>query len=208
MRIIAGSLKGRRLDAPDWGGLRPTSDKLRETLFNVLASRIDAARVLDAYAGSGAVGLEALSRGAAHVTFVERDPRAVRLIAANLERCGVGAGGDRAVKAGASRGDRYAIIRAGFAGAHKRLPEPGFDIIFLDPPYGKDEMIEALTVAAPLAGEATLVVLEHAKRDGSPDEIAGLTRTRALTSGDSALSFYARLNAAATRASVEPMRSP
>ena len=208
MRIIAGSLKGRRLEAPDWGGLRPTSDKLRETLFNVLASRIDGARLLDAYAGSGAVGLEALSRGAAHVTFVERDPRAVRLIAANLERCGLGAGGDRAVKAGASRGDRYAIIRAGFAGAHKRLPDPGFDIIFLDPPYGKDEMIEALTVAAPLAGEATLIVLEHAKRDGSPEEIAGLTRTRALTSGDSALSFYTRLNADANRTSVEPLRSP
>ena len=78
MRIIAGTLKGRRLDAPDWDGLRPTSDKLRETLFNVLAPRIGGARVLDGYAGTGAVGIEALSRGAAHVTFVERDPRARR----------------------------------------------------------------------------------------------------------------------------------
>jgi len=71
VRIIAGTLKGRRLDAPDWSGLRPTSDRLRETLFNVLAPRIDGARFLDAYAGTGAVGIEALSRGAAHATFVE-----------------------------------------------------------------------------------------------------------------------------------------
>ena len=84
MRIIAGTLKGRRLEAPDWDGLRPTSDRLRETLFNVLAPRIRGARVLDGYAGTGAVGIEALSRGAAHVTFVERDPRAVALIEANL----------------------------------------------------------------------------------------------------------------------------
>ena len=103
MRIIAGSLKGRRLDAPDWDGLRPTSDRLRETLFNVLAPAIDGARVLDVYAGTGAVGIEALSRGAAHVTFVEQDARAARLIDTNLARCGVT--------------ERYAIIRAGFAGS-------------------------------------------------------------------------------------------
>ena len=84
MRIIAGRLKGRRLKAPAWDGLRPTSDKLRETLFNILAPRIDGARVLDGYAGTGAVGIEALSRGAAHVTFVEQDRRAVALIEANL----------------------------------------------------------------------------------------------------------------------------
>ena len=76
MRIIAGTLKGRRLDAPTWPGLRPTSDKLRETLFNVLQGRLPGARVLDAFAGTGAVGIEALSRGAAHVTFVEQDARA------------------------------------------------------------------------------------------------------------------------------------
>ena len=89
LRVIAGTLKGRRLDAPEWGGLRPTSDKLRETLFNVVASRIGGARVLDGFAGTGAVGIEALSRGAAHVTFVESDPRAARLIERNLERCAV-----------------------------------------------------------------------------------------------------------------------
>src|SRR5918997_6355170 len=105
MRIIAGTLKGRRLQAPDWPGLRPTSDKLRETLFNLLAPRIAGARLLDAYAGTGAVGIEALSRGASHVTFVDRDPRAVALIEANLRHCGVV--------------DRYAIIRARFAGTER-----------------------------------------------------------------------------------------
>ena len=98
MRVIAGSLKGRRLKAPTWDGLRPTSDKLRETLFNVLAPRIAGARVLDGFAGTGALGIEALSRGAAHVTFVERDRRAQALIAENLARCGIA--------------DGYAIIRA------------------------------------------------------------------------------------------------
>ena len=101
MRIIAGTLKGRRIEAPDWPGLRPTSDRLRETLFNILAPRIEGARVLDAYSGTGAIGIEALSRGAAHVTFVEWDRRAQTLIETNLRKCGVS--------------DRYAIIRAGFA---------------------------------------------------------------------------------------------
>src|SRR5205809_8099041 len=98
MRIIAGDHRGRTLESPAWDGLRPTSDKLRETLFNILAPRIGGARVLDGYAGTGAVGIEALSRGAAHVTFVERDRRAQALVAENLSHRGVT--------------DGYAIIRA------------------------------------------------------------------------------------------------
>ena len=89
MRIIAGTLKGRRLVTPGFEGLRPTSDKLRETLFNVIAGRVQDSTVLDGFAGTGAIGLEALSRGAAHVTFVDPDPRAVTLIHENLQRCGV-----------------------------------------------------------------------------------------------------------------------
>src|SRR5215510_10168854 len=89
MRIIAGSLKGRRLKTPTWDGLRPTSDKLRETLFNILGARIEGARVLDGYAGTGAIGIEALSRGATHVTFVEKNRRAAALIEENLRSCGV-----------------------------------------------------------------------------------------------------------------------
>src|SRR2546422_7337820 len=115
MRVIAGSLKGRRLIAPSWPGLRPTSDKLRETIFNILAARVAGARVLDGYAGTGALGIEAISRGAAHVTFVERDRRAYALIARNLSRCGIANG--------------YAIIRDRVARALGALRvEPPFDI--------------------------------------------------------------------------------
>src|SRR5207253_685140 len=88
MRIVAGRLKGRRLTAPPGDAVRPTSDSLRETLFNVLADRVDGARVLDAFAGTGALGLEALSRGAAHATFIERDRRVIRVLRENVARCG------------------------------------------------------------------------------------------------------------------------
>jgi 16S rRNA (guanine(966)-N(2))-methyltransferase RsmD len=176
MRIIAGRLKGRRLDAPDWSGLRPTSDKLRETLFNVLSARVGDARVLDGYAGTGAVGLEAISRGAAHVTFVESDARAVRLIERNLQRCAVA--------------DRYAIIRARFTDAALRLPPGTFDLVLLDPPYGREEMRSALDAAAPLVSPEGVLVLEHARRDEAPARTAGVRKTRDIFSGDSALTLY------------------
>jgi 16S rRNA (guanine966-N2)-methyltransferase len=175
MRVIAGDFKGRRLEAPDWAGLRPTSDKLRETLFNILAPRIRGARMLDGYAGTGAVGIEALSRGAGYVSFVEQDARAARLIATNLQRCGVE--------------DRYAIIRAAFAGMNGRAAGP-FDIMFLDPPYGAAELSGALAAAGPLATPETLVIVEHATRDRAPERSGPLTRTREVVSGDSALGFY------------------
>ena len=178
MRVIAGDLKGRRLTAPTWDGLRPTSDRLRETLFNVLAARVDGAVVLDGYAGTGAVGIEALSRGALHVTFVDDDPRAVRLITANLERCGVK--------------DRHAIIRARLADAVRRLQGTHFDVIFLDPPYGPTGCTEALDAATRLAGEETVTIVEHARRDAVPARSGSLVLVRELTSGDSALAFYRR----------------
>jgi 16S rRNA (guanine(966)-N(2))-methyltransferase RsmD len=176
LRIIAGSLKGRRLSTPAWDGLRPTSDKLRETLFNVLAARIGDARVLDGFAGTGAVGIEALSRGAAHVTFVESDSRAVRLIERNLEHCAVA--------------DRYAIIRAGFADAARRLQSGSFELVFLDPPYGPDVIVGSLEAAAPLVAAGGLVILEHARRDAAPARAGSLAKTRDIMSGDSALTVY------------------
>src|SRR5262245_46501259 len=92
MRIIAGVLKGRRLKAPTWDGVRPSSDRLRETLFQILAPRMRGARVVDVCAGTGAVGIEALSRGASEVVFIERDRRAQALIAENLAHCGMTTG--------------------------------------------------------------------------------------------------------------------
>src|SRR5262245_31388336 len=176
MRIVAGSLKGRRLDTPTWDGLRPTSDKLRETLFNVLASRIEGARVLDGFAGTGAVGIEALSRGAEHVTFVESDARAVQLIQRNLDHCRVG--------------ERYAIIRARFTDAARRMSAGSFGFVFLDPPYRLEDMAGVLEAAAPLVAPDGLVVLEHARRDAAPPAAASIVKTRDIHSGDSALTIY------------------
>lgn len=181
LRVIAGTLKGRRLETPDWPGLRPSSDRLRETVFNVLAPRVGGARVLDAFAGTGAVGIEALSRGAAHVTFAERDPRALELIAANLARCGVTEG--------------YAIIRVDLG--RRPLPsDAAFDLIFLDPPYETNPG-DAIAVVEPALAPDGLIVIEHARRQDGPADVAGLTRVREVASGSSALGFYARAAAAA-----------
>jgi 16S rRNA (guanine966-N2)-methyltransferase len=181
MRVIAGSLKGRRLAAPAWDGLRPTSDKLRETLFNILAARIAGARVLDGYAGTGAVGIEALSRGAARVTFVEHDRRAQALIAANLAHCGVTEG--------------YAIIRASATRALDDLSANGaaFELILLDPPYDEadDRLAAVLAQAAGVAAPGGMIVREHARARPAPAAAGTLPRSRDVTSGDSALAFYA-----------------
>jgi 16S rRNA (guanine(966)-N(2))-methyltransferase RsmD len=156
MRIISGSLKGRRLKTPAWEGLRPTSDRLRETLFNILAPRIGGARFLDGYAGTGAVGIEAISRGAARVTFVESDRRAQALLADNLARCGVA--------------DGYAIIRASVERACKSFSAREFDIVFLDPPYAEaeDRIASALECTAAAVADDGVVILEHASRRPAP----------------------------------------
>ena len=178
MRIIAGSLKGRRLDAPPGQDVRPTSDSLRETLFNILASDVDGARVLDAFAGTGAVGLEALSRGARHVTFIEREPRVIKVLERNVAACDVA--------------NACAIIRGDFtAVATRTIANGSIDIAFLDPPYDRTDLDAVVLAAAPLVAAGGQIVLEHAKRRASPESAGSLTRTRVLTAGDSALSFYA-----------------
>jgi 16S rRNA (guanine(966)-N(2))-methyltransferase RsmD len=183
MRVIAGSLKGRRLRTPSWEGLRPTSDKLRETLFNVLAPRMHGARVLDGYAGTGALGIEALSRGAGSVTFVDYDRRAQALIAENLALCGLSEG--------------CAIIPTKVALAietlrHQPAFEP-FDIVLLDPPYapsGQESLESVVTAAGSVVARTGILVLEHASRARAPESCGSLVRTRTIVSGDSALSFY------------------
>jgi 16S rRNA (guanine966-N2)-methyltransferase len=180
MRIVAGAYRGRQLKSPTWDGLRPTSDRLRETLFNILGPAIGGARVLDGYAGTGAIGIEALSRGAGHVTFVERDARAVALIEANLAALAPDRAGDRA------------IIRADFAQVAGRLDSQSFDLIILDPPYAQEAAPAALGGAVPLASPSTRLVVEHAVRYAAPAEHEGLRLRRTVKAGDSALSFYER----------------
>ena len=179
MRVIAGALKGRRLKAPTWDGLRPTSDKLRETLFNVLAPRTAGARVLDGFAGTGAIGIEALSRGASHVVFIESDPRASALVEANLAHCGVQTG--------------YTVLGVAVTRALRTLAaDPGcapFDIVVFDPPYdaAPGEVIEeAGAVVAP----GGVLVLEHSGTLTAPESSGRLVRVRQIASGDSRLTFY------------------
>jgi len=186
MRIISGSFKGRRLKTPAWHGLRPTSDKLRETLFNVLAPRVAGARVLDGYAGTGALGIEALSRGARSVTFVERDHRASALIAENLALCGIT---DGCVIIATDLGRALETLRTRRT---RRTLEP-FDVVLLDPPYtaaDRKTFESVLKAAGRVVAPAGVLVLEHAKRYPAPATPGLLILSRTVVSGDSALSFY------------------
>jgi 16S rRNA (guanine(966)-N(2))-methyltransferase RsmD len=179
-------LKGRRLKAPDWPGLRPTSDKLRETLFNILAPRIAGARVLDAFAGTGALGIEALSRGAASVTFIEQDRRAQALIAANLAQCRIDTG--------------YNLVRGAVEHAAAAGNAP-FDIVLLDPPYAMPGHAALMKIDA-LVAPGGVAVLEHARRTTAPEQAGRMVRVRQVTSGDSMLTFYE--NPIGARPGAEP----
>ena len=181
MRVIAGEFRSRTLDAPPGMDTRPTSDRLRETLFNVLAPRMEGAEFLDLYAGSGAVGIEALSRGAARAVLVEKASPALKVLKANLARLGIRAGAD--VHAGAVS----AFLRSGDAGE--------FDVVFLDPPYeAAGEYATALGLlggaAAALLKTGAVVVAEHRKRDALNEKYGRLVRARVLQQGDAALSWY------------------
>jgi len=180
MRIIAGRLRRRVLKAPTWDGLRPTSDRLKESLFAILAPVVPGAHVLDGFAGSGALGLEAVSRGAASVTFVEQDSRAIALIAENLAHCGVS--------------DGYVMIRGDFSAALRELPgDRRFDLILLDPPYAADDIDALVCAAGARLAAGGMLVLEHAKRRPAPECVTGLQCVRRVVAGDSALAFYRRL---------------
>lgn len=187
MRIIAGTYRSRRLEAPPGLSTRPTSDRLRETLFNILASRIGEASFLDLYAGSGAVGLEALSRGAASVTFVERAPAALTALRRNLAQLRIAEGFEVHAEAVA------AFLRT----AAKSGPKPErYEVVFLDPPY--DAASEYAVTLALLGGQAqrilapgALAIAEHRRKQGIDERYGVLTRTRLLEQGDAALSFYA-----------------
>lgn len=176
MRIIAGTLKGRRLTAPRGQRVRPTSDRLRETLFNVLTPDVGGASVLDAFAGTGAIGIEAASRGASRVTFLERDPAAVRALSANLDACGLR--------------EACAIIRDDFLTT--RVRDARFDLVLIDPPYDVPSLEEVVSRGDAWLADGGRLVLEHSSRRISPETAGSLRRYRVLKAGDSALSFYER----------------
>ncbi len=181
MRVIAGYYRGRNLKSPPSMQVRPTSDRLRETLFNVIAPRIEGARFLDLCAGSGAVGIEALSRGAEHATFVDRSRKMCALIEANLDLCGVPEDEKEVVMSEAAEFLRRAVARG----------DQRWDIAFFDPPYATDYMpVLAAFGTGTILKDDGLLVVEHHHKNELKDAAGHLRRWRILKQGDSALSFY------------------
>ncbi|MCA1556986.1 MAG: 16S rRNA (guanine(966)-N(2))-methyltransferase RsmD [Acidobacteria bacterium] len=182
MRVIAGQYRGRNLRSPPSMQVRPTSDRLRETLFNVLAPRIDGVRFLDLCAGSGAVGIEALSRGASHVTFVDRSRKMCGLVESNLDLCGVPEDETEVIKAEADE-----FLRR----VQSKMAER-WDIAFFDPPYAVDYsmVLNLFGTGTILETDNGLLVVEHHHKNELRDEIGMLRRWRTIKQGDSCLSFY------------------
>ena len=178
---------------------RPTSDRLRETLFNVLAPRIGGAALLDLYAGSGAVGLEALSRGAARVTFVERAPVALKVLRRNLEQLGIKSGFVIHAESVA------AFLRSVAKASPKTGPQ---EVVFLDPPYDAATEYAAtlglLGNAPGILAPRALVIAEHRRKQSLEDRYGSLKRVRLLEQGDAALSFYETASMAQDGSSASP----
>src|SRR5712691_7845017 len=188
MRVIAGTYRSRILKSLKGLALRPTSDRLRETLFNVLAPNIAGSRFVDLFAGTGAIGIEALSRGAAEVVFIENHAPAATLIRRNLESLDITTG-VTVLAVDALRG--LAMLAA-----RKNSGAPAFNHIFLDPPYAAAEdysrVLEFLG-AADLLALGGIVIAEHRRKFDLCEEARTLRRFRVLKQGDAALSFYRRL---------------
>jgi 16S rRNA (guanine966-N2)-methyltransferase len=186
-RIIGGEGKGRRLKAPRGLDTRPTAARVRQTLFDILAARLPGCRFLDAFAGSGAVGLEALSRGAALVVFVESAAGAVAALRANADAL-------------ARAGGNVRVLRQDARAALAALADAGesFDVIYVDPPYASDLYEKALEQVGRkgLLGEDGVVVAEHFHKRALPERIGALARTREVRVGDHRLSFYRRQESA------------
>ena len=172
MRVIAGEYRSRRLESIPGVDVRPTSDRLRETLFDILGPSIAGKVFVDAYAGSGAVGIEALSRGAREVFFIEKNKAAGDVIRANLAALKIG---------------REGRLIPGSAGVH--LGRLVADIVFLDPPYTKEREYE-LAMDALEAKPPALVIAQHSSRFALREDYGALRRTRTVKQGENTLSFY------------------
>jgi 16S rRNA (guanine(966)-N(2))-methyltransferase RsmD len=180
MRVIAGKYKGRRLRCPPGLSVRPTGDSVKETLFGLLAGSVEGASVVDLFGGVGALGIEALSRGARSSLFVEVDAVALKYLAQNLEA--VGAAGDSEVM----KGDVFKCAR--------RLSDGGrrFDIVFADPPYGRGYVIRLFETlqGAPLAESGGVFVLQHHRREPAGAVGAGLEMYKRREFGDTVVSMF------------------
>ena len=174
MRVIAGVARGHPLIAPRDRGTRPITDRVKETLFGILGERVPEARVLDLYAGSGAIGIEALSRGAEHVTFVEQSRAAITSLRANLDRTDLGASATIAP---------FDVERF-----LARTTEEAWDLVFLDPPYELRAIVAPLRAVEPHLAPDAVVVIKHFWRTEVP-ELPGLQSVRQRRFGETMLSF-------------------
>jgi 16S rRNA (guanine966-N2)-methyltransferase len=181
VRIISGQYRGRILKSPPNLQVRPTSDRLRETLFNVLAPRIEGSTLLDLCSGSGAIGIEALSRGAKHVTFVDKSRKMCGLIEANLDTIEVPEPETEVVMADAAEFVRRMAAKG----------EKSWDVIFYDPPYDSDYSPVLWVLGANrLISPGGVLIVEHYYKNTLKDSVEEIRRWRLLKQGDSCLSFY------------------
>jgi 16S rRNA (guanine966-N2)-methyltransferase len=192
MRVIAGTYRSRLLTAPSGTGTRPTSDRLRETLFNILSPRLPGCRFADLYAGTGAVGIEAVSRGAAHVLFAERAAPALAALRANLVSLKIASG--FTVE---ERGTGALLERLAKRAAEAEHPSELLDLIYLDPPWEAEAEYAATlqllgsTRGIKMLSPGALVVAEHSSKSPLAPRYGSLEQTRTLKQGDAALTFYA-----------------
>jgi len=183
MRVIAGLAKGRKLKSALRYSIRPTSDKVKETLFDILGSQVQDMYFLDLFAGTGSIGIEALSRGARHTTFVERKYSSIELIRSNLQTCGF---------------SNFEIIHFDVLKIIQSLTnrQRRFGLIFIDPPYHSDlalKTLEALA-AADILEKEHLIIAEHGHKNHLDERIGNLHAQRSVKIGDTFLSFYQREN--------------
>ncbi len=177
MRIVAGTARGRRLATPAGADTRPTSDKVRGAVFNVLGQFFDGGRVLDLYAGSGAMALEALSRGCAAATCVESSPRAAEAITANAASCGLA--------------ERVTVLLRRVEDALPGLPAGAFDLAFVDPPYAAGPE-GALAGLDRVLRPGALAVAEHDRRSPPPDRVGALALVDRRAYGSTGISIDRR----------------
>jgi 16S rRNA (guanine966-N2)-methyltransferase len=176
VRIVGGQLGGRVLRAPSGAATRPTSEKVREAVFDILGS-VTESRVLDLFAGTGALGLEALSRGAAHATFVDSARSAVTALRGNLRALGLE--------------DRATVIAGDAVACARQVPPAAWQLVFVDPPYRSDLAVRAVAAlpADHLAPDA-VIVIEHDRHNVPPDALGSLLRTDQRRYGDTLISFF------------------
>lgn len=179
MRIIAGESGGRRLTCPAGRGTRPTSDRVRESLFSILGPPKPETRVLDLFAGAGTLGLESLSRGATDAVFIEQDRAALRCLRSNIETLGY-------------QGKSHLIPREAIRELERQPLEPGFDWIFADPPYASDLASRVLAVLSrrPLMRPGGVLIIEHDRRFPPDEAPSPIEKTESRRYGDTVLSLY------------------